>query len=98
MSWEDYKIENSPKPYKRNNWTNDEIMEILKGLMIDPTHIGLPPFDTEKAKNEFVEEWNFALETAVSQFYDFNRPDTDHGACAMTPEGEIVVIGPVLPI
>lgn len=86
MAWEDYKIENSPKPYKRNNWTNDEIMEILKGLMINSTY-----------PNEFTEDWNSPLEQAVSQFYDFNKSDSEYGACAMTPEGEIVVIGPQLP-
>lgn len=85
MSWEDKKIEKRPNPFKRDNWTNKEIMEILKGLQIKDPH------------NQYALDWNDGLAAAISQFYDFDRPDTDHGACAMTQEGEIVVIGPVLP-
>jgi hypothetical protein len=81
-SWSDKVIE--PSPMKRNNWTNKEIMEILKGLMLDSPH------------NEFAQDWNDGLAAGISQFYDFERPITESGACAVI-NGEIVHVGPVLP-
>lgn len=71
---------------KRDNWTNEEVIDILEGLK-----------KTEKEGEEMC-SWNMALEIAVAQFYDFKREAGDFAAMAYDPTAkEIVVIGPPLP-
>lgn len=71
---------------KRDHWTNEEVIDILNGLKT----VGKP--------NEETSSWNFALDTAITQFWDFLRPTEEYGAMAYNPETqEIVVVGPPLP-
>lgn len=81
---------------KRNNWTNDEVIDILEGLMI--------PIKMDDCKNWSKEEydsavaWNQPLQTAVSQFWDFKADPNDRVAQALdTDTNQIVVISPPLP-
>jgi len=72
---------------KRDNWTNEEVIDILEGMkMID------------KDETPRITYWNMALEIAVSQFWDFKRPADQFAAMAYdTDTKEIVVVGPPLP-
>lgn len=69
---------------KRDNWTNEEVIFILEGMR----YSNLPEYG----------DWNKALDMAITQFYDFQRPAEDYAAMAFIPETkEIVVVGPPLP-
>lgn len=69
---------------KRDNWTNDEVIDILKGIM----YSNLPKYG----------DWNRALQVAVTQFYDFKRNPQEFAAMAYdTTTKEIFVVGPPLP-
>ena len=70
--------------FKRDNWTNDEVIDMLKGFLLMPTK------DWHTIHNE-------ALDEAISSFYDFKRPIEESGAMARTEDGEIVHVGPILP-
>jgi hypothetical protein len=81
---------------KRDNWTNDEVISIIEGCMI--------PIKMDDAKNWSAErydaavDWNTALETAVSNFYEFKASPDDWVAKALdTTTGQIVVISKPLP-
>ena len=81
---------------KRDNWSNDQIIDIIEGLMLS--------IKMDNAKNWGQEEcdiavnWNTALQTAASRFYDFKRYPNEHSAMALDIEtNQIVVIGPPLP-
>jgi len=77
---------------KRNNWTNNEVINILKGLQLTGK------FKSTKADKQFVADFNTGLDHAIEQFGDFNRPPTDYTAMALdTDRDMIVVVGPVLP-
>jgi hypothetical protein len=67
---------------KRNNWTNKEVMAILEGL---------------KFGGDRNNEYDDGLSDAIHAFYDFDRPDGEAGAMAMTEEGEVVHVGALLP-
>lgn len=72
---------------KRDNWTNEEVIDILEGLKATGRD-GLL-VDTD---------WNNALDCAVGQFWDFKRPGDQYAAMAYNPDTkEIVVVGPPLP-
>jgi len=69
---------------KRDHWTNEEVIYILEG------------FKNSNLRRH--KDWNTALDMAVTQFFDFQRPVTDYAAMAFIPETqEIVVVGPPLP-
>ena len=81
---------------KRNNWTNDEVIDILEGLMI--------PIKMDDAKKWSKEEydsvvsWNQPLLSAVSQFSEFKADPNDWVAKALDTEtNQVVVISPPLP-
>ena len=72
---------------KRDNWTNEEVIDILEGMKI-VSRDGLP-LDTDR---------NIALDCAISQFWDFKRPVDQFAAMAYDPDTkDIVVVGPPLP-
>lgn len=72
---------------KRDNWTNEEVIDILEGLKT--VSLDGSPLSSD---------WNRALEIAISQFYDFKRPADEFAAMAYDPDAkEIVVVGPPLP-
>ena len=67
---------------KRDNWTNEEVIDILEGMKIAGR-------DTDH---------NMTLEIAICQFYDFKRAPDQYGAMAYDPNTkDIVVIGTPLP-
>lgn len=82
---------------KRDNWTNDEVIDFIEGLMI--------PVKMDEAKTwsqeayDSVDSWNAPLRTAASQFWDFKAdPEKDQVAMAYDTETEqIVVISKPLP-
>ena len=81
---------------KRDLWTNDEVIDIIEGLMI--------PTKMDDVKNWSREEydsasnWNTSLEMAASQFHDFKaKPDAWVAKALDTETGQIVVISPPLP-
>jgi hypothetical protein len=72
---------------KRDNWTNEEVMTILKDLKA----VGREGIDLNT-------DWNNALDYAIGQFWDFQKPLDEFAAMAYNPETkEIVVVGPPLP-
>ena len=76
---------------KRDNWTNDEVIDILKGMLLVGRG-GVELSDEEGG------DWNTALTVAMSQFWDFKRDASKYAAMAYDPEKkEIVVVGPPLP-
>ena len=76
---------------KRDNWTNEEVIEILGGLLL----VGRGGV---KLSEEDGGDWNAALSVAMSQFCDFKRDASEYAAMAYEPETkEIVVVGPKLP-
>lgn len=72
---------------KRDNWTNEEVIDILEGLK------------TVGRNGEAIDsDYNLAIDMAVSQFWDFQKPSDEFAAMAYDPETkEIVVVGPPLP-
>jgi hypothetical protein len=67
---------------KRDNWTNEEVIDILEGMRM----VGQST------------DWNRSLDHAISQFWDFKRPADQFAAMAYDPDTkEIVVVGPPLP-
>jgi len=72
---------------KRDNWTNEEVINILEGMKM-----------TDKDETPRITYWNMALEIAISQFWDFKRPADQFAAMAYdTDTKDIVVVGPPLP-
>ena len=72
---------------KRDNWTNEEVIDILNGMKV---------VDKDGLPREV--DWNIALDCATSQFWDFKRPADQYAAMAYDPDTkEIVVVGPPLP-
>jgi len=72
---------------KRDNWTNDEVIDILEGLKL----VGRDGKDLNG-------DWNTGLDVAAAQFWDFQKPVDEFAAMAYDPEKkEIVVVGPPLP-
>ena len=72
---------------KRDNWTNDEVIDILEGMKTIGKD-GVVP-DTDH---------NMTLDLAISQFWDFQKSVDEFAAMAYDPEKkEIVVVGPPLP-
>jgi hypothetical protein len=81
---------------KRDNWTNDEIIDILEGCKIS--------IKMDDCKNWSKEEydhavtWNQGLEQAIIQFHDFKADPNGWVAKALdTTTGQIVVISKPLP-
>ena len=81
---------------KRDLWTNDEVIDIIEGLMI--------PIKMDDTKTWSQEEydsasnWNTSLQMAASQFHDFKaKPDAWVAKALDTTTGQIVVISPPLP-
>jgi hypothetical protein len=72
---------------KRDNWTNEEVIDILEGMKsVDRNGLLIDS------------DWNIALDTAIGQFHDFKRPVDQYAAMAYDPDTkDIVVVGPPLP-
>ena len=72
---------------KRDNWTNDEVIDILYQMQT-----------YDKTGKLSKSAWNVAIEQCVNQFWDFSRPEDDHSAMAYDTElKQIFMIGPKLP-
>ena len=72
---------------KRDNWTNEEVINILEGMKV---------VDKDGLPKEV--DWNKALDCAISQFWDFKQPVDQFAAMAYDPDTkDIVVVGPPLP-
>jgi len=72
---------------KRDNWTNEEVIDILEGMK--RVNMNGLILDTD---------WNIALNQAIGQFWDFKRPINEFAAMAYEPDTkDIVVVGPPLP-
>jgi hypothetical protein len=76
---------------KRDNWTNEEVMDLLKGMRITGMKVNPP-------RVAYLESYNEGLQDAVETFFDFTRPMSESGAMAYdTEKKEIVHVGPLLP-
>lgn len=74
------------KTFKRDNWTNEEIIEFLKGQQLD------------KTSHEQRDWFNFGIEVCIEMFEDFSRPQEESGAMAYCVEDkQIYHIGQILP-
>jgi len=73
---------------KRDNWTNDEVINLLKSRRVDTS-----PSD------EFKADWNNTVNQCIYLFYDMKAdPKITAGAKALdTDTGNIVCIGRRLP-
>lgn len=73
--------------FKRDNWTNDEVISLLESCRVKtPYHL--------QDDNE-----NFALAEAINLFYDFKADysKTPSAKAIDTDTGSVVCIGPKLP-
>jgi len=82
---------------KRDNWTNDEVIDILEGCMIrvkmdDAKNWSQKRYDRAVAHNEGIEQ-------AIIQFYDFKAiPEESYSAMAYdTEKKQIFVISEPMP-
>jgi hypothetical protein len=81
----------SKRALKRDNWTNQEVIDILKGLRL----VGR---DGKELSEEDGGDWNAALSVAISQFYDFKRDANEYAAMAYDTETKTIsVVGQPLP-
>lgn len=63
---------------KRNHWTNEEVMKILKQLKLEPTY----------------EHYNYAIDIASQYFFNFEKHFTEENAIAyLTDEDRIIKVG-----
>ena len=71
---------------KRDNWTNDEVIELLKGCECPSLPVSL-------------DDPNFSLLQAIYLFYDMRAdPKKSAGAKALDMDtGRVVCVGPKLP-
>lgn len=91
VGWEPNHPQNPQSRLKRDNWTNDEVIDILKGLR-------LVDRGGKELSDESGGDWNAALNVAMSQFSEFKRDAREYAAMAYDPETkEILVVGPPLP-
>lgn len=61
------------KTLKRDNWTNDEVIEILKGMKL------LSHGQESSGEYMSLQAHNEAIDTAIEEFYDFKRDPNDEG-------------------
>ena len=81
---------------KRDHWTNDEVIDIIEGLMI-PTKMD-DVYNLSQEEHDCASNWNTSLQVAASQFHDFKaKPDAWVAKALDTTTGQIVVISPPLP-
>ena len=72
---------------KRDNWTNDEVIDILEGMKI---------VDRDGQPKDI--DWNLTLDVVISRFGDFKRSVDEYSAMAYNPDTkDIVVVGSPLP-
>jgi len=78
---------------KRNNWTNEEVVDILKGQMLCVNE------GADEAAQKQVDDWNTSLSDAIEYFsYHFSVSDDDYSALAYdTEKKQIFHIGQILP-
>jgi hypothetical protein len=79
---------------KRNNWTNDEIIDILEGCKIC-----IEDKDKEEEYFSILKAHNDAIEQAIIRFWDFKAdPEESYSAMGYDPLlKQIFVISPPLP-
>lgn len=71
---------------KRDNWTTDEVIDIIKGFKLVP----------REKKDTYANNHNEALDDAVEAFADFKRPVEELGAMAYCPDdGFIYHVGTI---
>jgi hypothetical protein len=64
---------------RRNHWQNEDVINILKHLKLDPTY----------------EHYNYALDQAIQIFSRFEHVHTEPSALAyLTDENAIIGVGP----
>lgn len=81
------------KNLKRNNWTNDEVIQLLEGCKFTCEK------NASKETLQMVEDRNDGIDDCIYLFTDFKRPKEESGALALnTDNGHIYHIGSVLPI
>jgi hypothetical protein len=82
---------------KRDNWTNDEVINILEGCMI---HIKMDEAKNwSKERYEHAVNHNEGIEQCIIQFYDFRAdPEESYSAMAYdTEKKQIFVISEPMP-
>lgn len=79
---------------KRDNWTNDEIIDILEGCKIC-----IEDKDKEEEYLSMLKAHNDAIEQAIIRFWDFKAdPEESYSAMGYDPLlKQIFVISPPLP-
>lgn len=76
---------------KRDNWSNEEVMNILQGLLITS--------NLDLDSDEFIPDdcdWNTAITTAITAFAEFVEDEKKFGAKAYcTDDGRVYHIGEI---
>ena len=81
------------KNLKRDNWTTEEVIGILRGCKLTK----FPSYD-DGIEVEHINDHNGAVQDCIDTFFDFQRPIEESGATAYdTEDKRIVHIGPILP-
>lgn len=78
-------------PIKRDNWTNDEVMHLIKGRI--PELLG-----SIYPEDRFLAGYIEGIKSIVAHFEDFKCPENSPSALALeTSTGDVVHVGRVLP-
>ena len=82
---------------KRDNFTNNEIVDIVESFWASDESFGKGV--SEKTKRDFIEFFNQAVDQIADRFSDFSRnPEKDHCALAWDTENKTTVhVGPLPP-
>ena len=72
------------KNLKRDNWTNDEVIKIIKGCKLVRNK------NKGEEESKLVKDHNFGIDSALSNFYSFQADPKEFGALAYCPEEDMI--------
>ena len=89
--------EYKPEELKRDNWTNDEVLHLLRGMEFYYKDHDLRKSEPEKYERD--EEYTAAIEDVREIFESFKAPEDSYsGPMAYdTKSGFLIYVGPELP-
>jgi len=88
MDLEHYCRTESGRYLRRSGFTNEQIVELIKGSMLEE-HV-----DHDDAAKKLVSDYNWALSNLIDLFDDFSRPLDEMGALALEEKtGMIIHVG-----
>lgn len=78
--------------FKRDNWTNDEVIEFIKGQRLTGKDL------SKGGLGEFVEDFNMGIDNCIEVFGSFKCPVNQSGAMAYNKQDKTIYhVGEILP-